>query len=57
MRELIIGIENRVREIHRAARVETVFEPERMAEVVNGFFERPLEQHVFVRPFAIELVA
>ena len=57
MRELVIGIEDRVREIHGAARVEAMLEPERVAEIVNRFFERALEQHVLIGPLTVEFVA
>lgn len=57
MRKLVIGIEDRVREIHGAACVKTVLEPERVAEIVHRFFERALEEHVFIGALAIKFVA
>src|SRR5579872_2724425 len=54
VRELVVRIVNRIGEVHDAARVVTVLQPEGMAELVDAFLERPLEKNVLVGGFAVE---
>ena len=53
MRVFVVGVEDRVRVVHRAARVVAVPQPESVADLVHALLQQTLEERVLVGLVAV----